>query len=276
MKKLLAACAAIALLAGCSSSALIGMGPVASPVAAAARETAGVPTYRFVHGVRRATLSASTFAHDLTTRWLPAVNALQGSGALVSYVSAMPPSGMADFPDAIALAAYESPEAYDRARASAAGKTLQALEAALFDRDRTVESVPVAWSASTALEPAVAYDVMGRPTEWHGGVTTFFIGRRQEAVPAAEFLSRLTGQVRRERQAFEGQGLTGYVFWASADYKVSFMHWTDLAAFGRAMQSPQGQAVVADSQALMQTVQFVRAAQGPIAPGQAVTLSLAP
>lgn len=272
MKKLLAACGVVALAAGCMAP---GTGLVATgnrPAIAVALKS-GVPAYRFVRGARRPSLGA-TFAGELGARWFPGMASLLAPEGLVSYVSALPPSGTPDLPDEMALAAYESPAVHDQAWASAGGQTLRALQGTLFDLDRTVSTPAVRWSATAPLEAEVPYDVMQQPTDWQEGVTTFFIGRREDAVPAADFLSRLAGQVRRERRAFEGQGLNGYVFWATPDYKVSFMHWTDLAAFGRAMQSPQGQEVVADSRGLMQAVLWTRAMAGPgaIAPGQAMAL----
>lgn len=259
--------ALLALTAGCAPLAGGVAGSKPTPVTARA---AGVPAYRFVRAPRASSLAPEAFAADLAGRWLPSLPRLHG---LVSYVSAMPPAS-AGLPDEIALVAYESPEAHDQAWASEQGRRLASLQGALFAAGRMVSTPVDAWPATGAIAAEVPYDVMRLPTDWQSGYTTWFIGRRRAEVPAGDFLARLGAQVARERAAFAGKGLSGYVFLATEEYKLSFMHWDDMAAFGRAMQSSEGQAVVGESQALMRTVQFASAAgfRGAIAPGRVVTL----
>lgn len=270
MQKLLAAGCAVALLAGCMSD-LSSVFPGDRPFAAAAARK-GVPSYRFIRGMRRPALGQPAFLAEVANRWLPSMAARKGD--LVAYLTAIPPGGEAGLPDEVALAAYESEAAHDRVWQSPAGAALTDLQGTLYDRASTtperVQPLPA------VLGTEGAFDALQQPTNWQGGVTTFFIGARQPAVPAGEFLERLSAQVHRERQAFGGQGLSGYVFMATPDYKLSFMQWPDLATFSRAMTSPEGQEVVAESRRLMRTVQFARVAdfRGALAPGQVVSLPL--
>lgn len=267
MQKLLATGCVLALLAGCSIPVT---GPAADrPVRATASDRATVPAYRFITGTRRSALSSEAFLGLFASQWLPALATHQGPEGLVAYFSALPPAGDPRLPDEVALAAYESEAAADRAWSSQA---LDPVAATLFDARRTIRS------RVSPLPPALAageaYDVLQTAADWRGGFTTCFIGARHAEVPPAAFAQALAGQVQRERQAFLGQGLRAYVFMVTPDHKLSFMQWTDMKAFGRAMESPEGKAVVVESQALMRTVQFASARdlRLPLAPGQVIRL----
>lgn len=269
----LAATCLMLSLAGCQA-------PAAAPVlgdgapGAAARDVAGGPVYRFLRG-QRSGEDMPTFVAGLATRWLPAMCALRAPDGLVGYLSAVPTATEPGMPDEVALAAYASEQARRRAWSTPAGLAATGLRSGLYAAtSREVAVVPFAG----ALTDQGAYDVLAAPTDWATGFTTFFIGRRQESVAPGDFPVRLHAQVRRERAAFAPMGLRGYVFMATTDTKLSFMHWTDMAAFGRAMASAEGQAVAAESRALMRTVQFAGATpfKGAIAPGQVVTLGQDP
>lgn len=268
MQKLLATGCVLALLAGCSNPLPAVTAEPPSPLAARAA-TRGVPTYRFVTGKRRSTLGIPAFLGDLATRWLPAMARLQDSAGMIAYFSALPPAGDSRLPDEVGLAAYESEAAAENAER---GPEFVALAAALYDAPGTLRAH--VQPLTPELGAGSAFDVLQQPTDWQGGFTTFFIGARHAELPSAEFLRRLGGQVQRERRAFLGQGLRAYVFMATPDHKLSYMHWADMAAFGRAMESLEGKAVVAESRALMRTVQFASAREfgGPLASGQIVFL----
>lgn len=270
MQKLLVTGCVLTVLAGCSNPRPAVTAEPASPLAARAAAP-GVPTYRFVTGKHRSTLGSQAFLGELATCWLPAMARLQGSAGMVAYFSALPLAGDSRLPDEVGLAAYESEAAAERAERS---PEVVALAEALYDAPGTLRKhvLPL----TPELGAGSAFDALQQPTDWQGGFTTFFIGARHAELPPAEFLRRLGGQVQRERQAFLGQGLRAYVFMATPDHKLSYMHWADMAAFGRAMESLEGKAVIAESQALMRTVQFASAREfrGTLAPGQIVMLKL--
>lgn len=254
----------LTLLGGCMPPLAGGL---ASDRPVAARDHAGAPAYRFIRSVRRPALLPPDFHAALASRWLPALSARHGPDGLSAYISALPPAAEAGLPDEVALAACGSEAAHEGTWAG-----LAAAGEALFDPSQTERARVVPLAAE--LVAGTAYDVLQRPADWQEGFTTFFIGERQSDVPADDFLRRLRGQVGRERAAFAAQGLEGYVFLATRDHKLSFMHWPDMQAFGRAMASPEGQAVAAESRRLMRTVQFAGAAafQGGLAAGRVVRL----
>lgn len=271
MPKTYVAALLLVVLAGCSLP--LPNAPAGDRQAAASASDRFVaPAYRFILGKRRSDLAQPAFLAAMASRWLPAMGALQAAGGLEGYLSALPPAVEQGLPDEVALAAYASETAYTHAWETAEGRAATALTATLFEAAGTtaVRVVPL----PGALAAGGAFDALGAPIDWKAGFTTFFIGQRHEALPAADFLQRLHAQVGRERAAFAPQGLRGYVFMATRDHKLSFMNWPDMAAFGRAMASAEGKAVAAESQQLMRTVQFAGATsfRGSVEAGKVVRI----
>lgn len=271
MPRTLVAALLLVLLAGCSHPLPNGLAGDRA-TGATAHDRALAPSYRFILGKRRPELAQTSFLAAMAARWLPAVTAMQAPDGLTGYVSAVPPAAETGLPDEVALAVYASEAAYLRTWDTAAGRDATTLAATLFDptNTRTTRVVPL----PGGLVAGDACDALGAPVDWQQGFTTFFIGRRHDDLSSADFLRSLHAQVDRERAAFGPHGLRGYVFMATRDHKLSFMNWPDMATFGRAMASPEGQEVAADSRRLMRTVQFAGATgfRGTVEAGKAVRL----
>ncbi|MBI2068351.1 MAG: type 1 glutamine amidotransferase domain-containing protein [Deltaproteobacteria bacterium] len=106
------------------------------------------------------------------------------------------------------------------------------------------------------IEPNVVYDISAEALDWKNGYSTVFVGSRLKGSSPSEFLPHLTKHVGEVKQAFEPQGLRGYIVLATSDYEIAYLNWTSKEAADKAFASPDGKKVVADAQSFMESVLY--------------------
>ncbi|MBI3891189.1 MAG: hypothetical protein HY303_06625 [Candidatus Wallbacteria bacterium] len=248
---------------------------LAASLLAAPLEAGGAPPwfYRVFRGVRLPNVSTEDFPKILSEKFIPAAPETHAKNGLVAYVPALPPRpAPAGTPDEIAIVCYESEAVYNVARNTPEGKAYGDLHWQFFDKDKTKSQAAKPFGRSLLEDAPV--DVIGCGIDWQAGHTAVFIGQRQAAIPADQFLTELTAHVVKARDAFHPQGLDGYIVVATPDREIAFMHWRAREDLDKALAGPEGKAIAADAARLMSTVMWTDAPAfaGKIAYGQAVNV----
>lgn len=121
-----------------------------------------------------------------------------------------------------------------------------------YDWDDPVNPIPYPKNqAAQTLEPGVAYSVLKKAADWSKGYTTAFAGSKKTAMPTGApysseaFLKELDEHVKTTLAAFEGQGLLGYIVYATREMEFAVMNWESEDRMKQAFQSQGGQSVAA-------------------------------
>lgn len=209
---------------------------------------------RLFRGVKRAELGQGEFLERLAA-FIPKLPRTHARNGLKAYLPAVPPDGKPGvIPDEVALVAYESEAAYRAAQATPEGAAYADAHWVLFDKERSGRGAVS--PLGDEIVAGVPYDVLGKTVDWRFGYSTFFIGLRQDGVPAESFLKKLHEHVLEARDAFGSRGLDGYVVVATRDYEIAYLHWPSKAAAEAAWRTEKGQAAVAGARALLKPLQF--------------------
>lgn len=128
-------------------------------------------------------------------------------------------------------------------------------------RNKSLNSWPSAGKSMTGGE---LYNASLSQCTWKDGYTTLWIGKRQEAFPEKEFLSRLTSHLNHARSAFAAHGLRGYVIYPTDNYEIAYANWPDRESARRGLHSPAGKKAVEDGDSFMDPVLFKEAARQPV------------
>ncbi|MGV8121408.1 MAG: hypothetical protein AB2L14_16740 [Candidatus Xenobiia bacterium LiM19] len=198
--------------------------------------------YRFWRGFKKADITSDQLKKQLAGHFIPATVKINAGKGLVSYTVAVPPSDKPAFvPDEFALVAYESEERYRLQAATPEGKKYGLMHWDIFDRNTSKSVVPVKFSETNPkiLSANIAYDTVGRNTNWQEGYVTFSIGLRKKGVSPADFLRRMTSHITQSTESYSKYGLQGYLVLATDDYTVAYVKWRSKADADRAFASEE-------------------------------------
>lgn len=198
--------------------------------------------YRFWRGFKKADITSDQLKKQLAGHFMTATVKINAGKGLVSYTVAVPPADKPAFvPDEFALVAYESEERYRSQAATPEGKKYGLMHWDIFDRNTSKSVVPIKFSETnpTKISANVAYDMVGRNTNWQQGYVTFSIGLRKKGVSPADFLRWMTSHIKQSAELFSKYGLQGYLVLATDDYTVAYVKWPSKADAERAFASEE-------------------------------------
>ena len=253
-------------------------------------EKGEAPYYRFWRGFKKAGLSMEDFHHALVTDFMPVTVKTHGKEGLVSYMVVLPPgSGTKVIPDEIALVAYASENTYKTITRTPHGLAYQKKHGDIFTGkgspgSATIEIqgssrasrslVPIDFASTTARDfhREQAYDVFRKPVDWQTGHSIFFYGFRKPSLRPDFFWDALYKHVSYVRTAFTPFGLKGYVILVTQNEEIAFMNWDSKEGMEKALQSPQGKALVKDAMSILDTLLWkdFRGFDGTLNPGDCI------
>ncbi len=224
--------------------------------------------YRFWQGYKRADVSPEVFLGALPGFMQKGVELYQGKG-INNYLVGLPPYHRPDFvPDEFALLGFESEELYSKARSGPEGQLYADAHWEIFDQQTSKSAPMTVFSPGIVqVEPGVAYDVFGHPIDLCAGVRLFQIGLRKDEISAEDFRAQMAQHIALTAKNLQPLGLVGYLVLTTNDYSVAYLIWKDQESLLHGMYTPEGRAVFADADRIMNRIQLSVATEyllGPV------------
>lgn len=197
------------------------------------RRTLGIPvrpdSVRVWRGYSLESPPRSKFHEKLRTTFIPGTPQFQAPLGLTAYLPAVLPTDVPDgLPDEIALVFYESPQDYNEAKDTIAGRAYADLHGTVFsftDPRRSTSDWPLIFSGG--LEREKPYYLFDKNVDWQSGHVNVLVASRAESSTQDQFLNNVTTGVT-EIQAATLPGLDGAIVVVASDYFAYWEHWTDL------------------------------------------------
>jgi hypothetical protein len=227
--------------------------------------------FRVWQGFKKTGMSSSGFLSELPEFMKATVDIYKGR-ALNNYIVIVPPSTKPDFiPDELALVALKSKDAYDSIRATPEGQAYSAHHWDVFDKASSQSAPFVNFNLQKpeVLVSQSAYDILGEAIDWSAGYNTVFIGTRKNHLTRDEFLKNLTAHVQHAKSIMHPKGLKGYIVIANENYEIAYLNWESKEAHDSAGASPDGKAVFAEANQMMDVLMYQKA--NSFNAGEAVT-----
>ena len=209
-------------------------------------EASETPFCRFWRGFRKEGTSLEAFRKRLANEFMPATVQTPGKFGLCAYLVVVPPADHpAHVPDEIALVMYASEAGYRQMNADPEGKRYQESHWDVFQRGTSGSLVPQPLSGIVSELPlkGLAFDLMGKSTDWQAGYTIFTLEFRRPEAERADFPEKLARHLGAVRAAFSSRGLHGCLVLMTEAYVMSFMNWESQAAMDTAFASSDGKAI---------------------------------
>ncbi len=168
------------------------------------------------------------FQQKLGSIFMPVTIQLMEPLGLAAYLPAIPTAHDNVVPDEIALVAYPSQAAYERAdREVAVGRAYGALHSTVFNFDSQSDipcsrsAFPVAWNGDYQVN--TPYYLLERSANWRSGTTRLYMARRREAWDESEFRDRLVTAVA-DWLPRRPESIDGGILVVEKDYLIYWEH----------------------------------------------------
>lgn len=182
---------------------------------------------RVWRGFKAKELSRIQFCKKLGEVFIPVTVHLQVPMGLTAYLPAVLPEEKPEFlPDEVALVFYSSREEYKKTFATTAGRAYGLLHSSVFDfqPQKSHSDFPQLWEKEVVFHRP--YSLLAKDADWYGGRSRIFIGIRNGAISAAEFVRRFA-EILNHARTNGGHGLDGAYFVITEDYLLFWEHWAD-------------------------------------------------
>lgn len=191
--------------------------------------TLAVPfdSVRVWRGFKAKDLPRVNFCKKLGEVFIPVTVHLQVPLGLTAYLPAVLPEEKPEFlPDEVALVFYSSQEEYKKTFASTAGRAYGLLHSSVFDfqPQKSHSDFPKLWENEVVCHRP--YSLFTKDANWYDGRSCIYIGIRNTAISAAEFVSRFA-EILNHARTKGGHDIDGAYFVITEDYLLYWEHWPD-------------------------------------------------
>ncbi|HEV2200688.1 MAG TPA: hypothetical protein VGR73_12775 [Bryobacteraceae bacterium] len=106
---------------------------------------------------------------------------------------------------------------------------------------------PLPAGGADAMQLHTPYALVDKATDWGTGYTSLVMTRKNDALPAKDYVPRLKRHVKLVTQLFEPNGMDGYIVYAGEDFEWAYLHWVDRETSLKAFATPEGRTGPEDS-----------------------------